>query len=613
MAFVLAASFVLAPHEKAVLAYHSKVHAKQPNYGRIRAHRSTQISRLFFGSAKGLHFECLMPKTISVPYICAQSILIAPDSSELDAFEPPVDFDGLRWQGTDIRGFAIDKDVTLYGDWSKVRLSDSVVNAIISAFAEWLAAKVGKKSTELRVSVGMDSRLSGPRIKQAVTTSLQNSGVEVFDFGYATTSAMFKSTIMSGQYAYDGSVMVTASHLPFNRNGLKFHTADGGLSSEDIRSILETAEDIYGMHNNGLPAAVGTAKPVQAVDFMTVYAEQLVDFVRKQVHTGNVEQPLQGVKILVDAGNGVGGFFVDQVLKPLGADTTGSQFLEPNGLFPNRSMDPSDESALQYLRRAVIQNKADLGVVFDADVGRCGCVDSEGRLLNRNRLLALMTAIVLKEHPRTTVVTDSVTSQGYSEFVKSLGGTHYRYKRGYHNVITEAKRLNSEGVETWLAMETSGHGCLRENFFSDDAAFLVAKVIVELVRLKQQGQTITSLISDLKEPREAVEFRVPLYGADFNRYSNKVLSELKAYAQQHEADGWLLDDSKEGVRVTFPPGKGDGFFLARRSLHESVLVIYVESGVNRGAGKIAGSLIAALDQYSGNRLDLSQLLAIATP
>uniref|UniRef100_A0ACD6ARG0 Uncharacterized protein n=1 Tax=Avena sativa TaxID=4498 RepID=A0ACD6ARG0_AVESA len=132
----------------------------------------------------------------------------------------------------------------------------------------------------------------------------------------------------------------------------------------------------------------------------------------------------------------------DKVLKPLGAVTSGSQFLEPDGLFPNHIPNPEDKAAMEAITQAVLNKNADLGIIFDTDVDRSAAVDSSGRELNRNRLIALMSAIVLEEHPGTTVVTDSVTSDGLTTFIeKKLGGKHHRFKRGYKNVIDEAIRL----------------------------------------------------------------------------------------------------------------------------------------------------------------------------
>lgn len=140
--------------------------------------------------------------------------------------------------------------------------------------------------------------------------------------------------------------------------------------------------------------------------------------IRKGVKAEDYERPLKGLKIVVDAGNGVGGFYAEKVLSPLGADTTGSRYLEPDGMFPNHIPNPENETAMNSVREATLGAKADLGVIFDTDVDRGGCVSSDGREINRNALVALAAVIALENNPGGTVVTDSVTSAGLTEFIE---------------------------------------------------------------------------------------------------------------------------------------------------------------------------------------------------
>jgi phosphomannomutase len=100
-------------------------------------------------------------------------------------------------------------------------------------------------------------------------------------------------------------------------------------------------------------------------------------------------------------------------------------------------------------------------------------------------LIALISAIILEEHSNSIIVTDSITSNGLKEFIEEkLGGVHHRFKRGYKNVINEAIRLNKEGKESYLAIETSGHAALKENYFLDDGAYLIAKILIKMAKLK---------------------------------------------------------------------------------------------------------------------------------
>lgn len=480
--------------------------------------------------------------------------------------------------GSDIRGVALEGI-----EGQHINLTEKVCKDIGRGFALWLCEKTGKKSG-LRVAVGRDSRLSGPDLCRWICDAMVEQGLEVTNFGMASTPAMFMSTITEG-YCFDGSVMITASHLPFNRNGFKFFTDNGGLEKGDIKQILTYAE---GTQTTGLSA--GT---LADGEFMDTYGKNLADKIRAA--TGE-EKPLEGFRIVVDAGNGAGGFYVDKVLKPLGANTDGSRFLDPDGSFPNHIPNPEDKEAMASITEAVKETGADLGIIFDTDVDRAGAVLSDGSELNRNRIIAMLSAILLREHPGTTIVTDSITSTGLADFIAKLGGVHHRFKRGYRNVINESIRLNGLGQDSQLAIETSGHGAFKENYFLDDGAYIVTKLLIELARGKKEGYTLESMIADLAEPAESVEFRMNIQLDDFKTYGQNVIDELTKYAQNQE--GWSLAPSNfEGVRVNLDAAHGDGWFLLRLSLHDPLLPLNIESNTIGGAKKIASELTTFLAGY----------------
>ena len=489
--------------------------------------------------------------------------------------------------GSDIRGVAMEG---IPGQ--SVNLTEQACRDIGRGFALWLRDRLKKDG--LRVAVGRDSRLSGPALSQWFCQALAAEGVAVTDMGMASTPAMFMTTVTEG-YRFDGSVMITASHLPFNRNGFKFFTQDGGLEKQDIQAILTLAASDG---RTGLPAA-----RVEQGSFMPEYAKMLCRKVREA--TG-LERPLEGLRIVVDAGNGAGGFYAADVLQPLGADTAGSRFLEPDGRFPNHIPNPENEAAMASIMEAVAQSKADLGIIFDTDVDRAGAVLSDGRELNRNRIIAMMAAILLREHPGTTIVTDSITSTGLATFIAAHGGVHHRFKRGYRNVINESIRLNQTGQDSQLAMETSGHGALKENYFLDDGAYLVTRLLIELSKGRREGYTLPSLIADLQEPAQSKEFRMDLLLPDFKAYGSALIEALKAYAAAQP--GWTLAPNNfEGVRVNLDKDHGDGWFLLRLSLHDPLLPLNIESDSEGGVRIIARELLPFLARF--DKLDTAPLRA----
>ena len=489
--------------------------------------------------------------------------------------------------GSDIRGVAMEG---IAGQ--SVNLTPEAVRDIAGGFAVWLRQK--KAASPLRVAVGRDSRLSGLELSDAFCRALANNGIEVSDFGLASTPAMFMSTVTPG-FEYDAAVMLTASHLPFNRNGLKFFTSEGGLDKVDISAILDNAEKGLSISGDG---------HCQSVDFMPTYAAQLADTIRSHVQADDYEHPLKGFHIVVDAGNGAGGFYASQVLAPLGADISGSQFLEPDGRFPNHIPNPENADAVAALRDAVLTHHADLGLIFDTDVDRGAAMDADGNEINRNRLIAMIAAILLEETPNCGIVTDSITSSGLHDFVTARGGVHHRFKRGYKNVINEAKRLNAEGGNFLAAIETSGHGALKENYFLDDGAYLVTRLVIKMAQLAKTGQSLSALIADLSEPAESHEFRMNILSGDFAAYGKRVLESVAAHAAS-DATWNVAPDNYEGIRVSFDANNGDGWFLLRMSLHDPLMPLNIESNSIGGAATIARSILSALEGF--DQLDLSPL------
>ncbi|NLL62786.1 MAG: phosphomannomutase/phosphoglucomutase [Ruminococcaceae bacterium] len=495
--------------------------------------------------------------------------------------------------GTDIRGIAVagvpDEDVNL---------TDEVLSAISYGFATWLYENVTPQYGELyTVAIGHDSRISAERIKNAILPPLLDCGINVKDCGLSSTPAMFMTTV---DFECDAAIEITASHHPWNKNGLKFFIRKGGLESADISAILSNAQyDIKPELPEDMPKGEVTVE-----SYMNNYAAMLREKICEEVNADDYARPLRGFKIVVDAGNGVGGFYADKVLAPLGADIEGSQFLEPDGMFPNHMPNPENAEAMASISEAVRKNNADLGIIFDTDVDRAACVASDGKEINRNALIALASIIALEGNEGGTIVTDSVTSSGLKDFIeKDLGAKHHRFKRGYKNVINEAKRLNlEECVSCPLAIETSGHAAMRENYFLDDGAYLMTKIIIKAAILAKEGKKLESLIENLVEPLESAEYRIKILDPDFKEYGNKVISDLERYVKEN-VEYIFATDSFEGIRAT--KLSADGWFLLRLSVHDPILPLNIETNKAGGVDEILVDLKAFLSKY--DKLDVSVL------
>lgn len=502
--------------------------------------------------------------------------------------------------GSDIRGIACEgiagEDVTL---------TKEAAFFIGQAFAVWILEKKDLTPEKCAIGIGTDSRITASEVKESLMRGILSQDVFVVDCGMASTPAMFMS-IVYPETNYDASCMITASHLPFNRNGFKFFDDNGGLEKQDITEILTLASQFSLEAEDSLQALFIPLKDYEQrmdeFDLISLYSANLCYKIRESVSSNNYSKPLTGLKIIVDAGNGAGGFFVTKVLNELGADTSGSQFLEPDGMFPNHAPNPENKAAMSAICDAVIRSHADLGLIFDTDVDRMSAVLSDGTPLNRDAIIAMMAAILAPDYPGSTIVTDSVTSDRLTDFLENhLGLRHLCFKRGYKNVINKCIELNESGITCPLAMETSGHGCLAENYYLDDGAFLAVKLVIAVAREAKEGHTVNHLIEDFSTQYSDREIRFRITADNFKDYG---LSVLEAFQKEVTEAGFHLPYSYEGVRVRFQ-GDCNGFMLLRASLHDPVMVLNMEGQTEEDLREITAVAKGLLQNFP--MLDISGL------
>lgn len=481
--------------------------------------------------------------------------------------------------GSDIRGVALED--TISGE--KIELTNEIIEKICRAFVKWVAEKNKIPISSISVAVGHDSRISASRIKNVIINTLRCMGVDVYDCSLASTPAMYMAISVLSCTA---SIQITASHHPFNRNGFKFFTSSGGVSEYDIDEILDLTEEDDSVPNS-------KRGNVRSINIMEYYSNNIIQFIRNGLKTKE-QKPLEGIKIVVDAGNGVGGFFANKILKPLGADVDGSIYLEPDGNFPNHVPNPENSEAMKCIAKATVQSNADLGIIFDTDVDRAAFIAPDGSEISRNKFIAIASYIALEKNPNGVIVTDSVTSDYLQSFIEKLGGIAFRYKRGYNNVISMAKKIIEKGTNCPLAIESSGHAAFKENNFLDDGAFLAAKIIIELVKRKSVGENLNGIIKGLVDAKERLTLRIPVSANE--EQIAKLLVDLKNYANSNK----LFDvdrDNIEGVRINFNSKYQNGWILLRKSVHDPVIVLDAESYVSNGIREILNLIQPFLKRY----------------
>ncbi len=486
--------------------------------------------------------------------------------------------------GSDIRGIAME------GLDYPVNLNDETISFVATGFLKWLNENIPSKQDQYTIAIGFDGRLTGEEIKGVLTDVFTKAGVNVIDVGIATTPSLFMATQYK-DYQADAGIEITASHLPKEYNGLKFFTSEGGLDSEAIKFILENG---YGETNYNLQNEAGIVSKKDLIrDYSADLRDKIINGLPEDKRTAT---PLANRHIVVDAGNGSAGFFVEKILEKLGAETVGSQFLDPDGHFPNHIPNPDDKEAMASLEKSVLENKADMGIIFDTDADRAAVMDRNGRSINRNNLIALAGAIALEDAPGGLIVTNSPVSKHAIDFIESKGGQVEPYISGYKNVIDRSIALNKEGANSPLAIETSGHAAFRENYFLDDGSYLIAKILIADAIAQLADGSVFDLIDGLKEPIETEEIRFVIDLEDYSDYGQMIIHDLETFGREHP-EFTFVADNKEGVRFDVSGKFGDGWFLLRMSLHEPKLVLQMENDVEGAIEELKRILLPFFEKY----------------
>lgn len=485
------------------------------------------------------------------------------------------------------------------------------------AFRQWLGP--GDE-----IAVGRDPRTHSFDISTAFC-----NGANARDAGPATTPAMLEA-LLEQNSIYSGAVMVTASHLPAEWNGLKFFSRNlrRGLNKKEVKEVMALAVELGetgGDTRDSAPAASvprsnnldelyeqaggsivtssmtgtvvpNTAAPVPRLDgFMTPYLEKLRTAVKLAAQDGS-ETPLAGMRVCVNPGNGAGGLFATEVLAPLGADTSFSIHLEPDGTFPNHQPNPEDKAHVKATVEAVAARNAEVGVMLDTDVDRCGLIDgsvSPPEEVNRNRLIALCALDALEANAgRGVIVTDSVTSKGMPAFIAGCGGEHDRFKMGYRDVIDRAAETTPEPA--LLAIETSGHSAWRDNNFVDDGCYTAARLLGRLARERRmRSQPTLGLLEmlggSLEEPAESIKVKMTVAGGlpSVPKAEEALCDALRQTAAG--TGGWEIEQiNHDGLRCAVG---ADGWLIIRGSLHEPSVSVQTESDVAGGTAAICAKLL----------------------
>ncbi len=404
-------------------------------------------------------------------------------------------------------------------------------------FARELGQAIGAYALRHQVrtmTVGRDCRLSSELYLNAIAEGIRATGIDVIDIGLCATSILYYSI---RHLKTDGGVMVTGSHNPPEFNGFKICIGPDTIYGEQIQELRKIMEQARYPVGNGA---------ISRQDITWSYQDYLFNNVQVQ----------PGLKIVVDAGNGVGGLFALPIFKRLGCEIT-DIYCEPDGRFPHHFPDPTIPENLKDLIALVHAKRADAGIAYDGDADRLGVVTDEGKILWGDELLLLFSRFILEKNPGAAVIGEVKCSQKLYDDIATHGGRPIMWKAG-HSLI-KGKMKEEMAL---LAGEMSGHLFFADRYFGYDDAIYASIRLLEI--LSSSGQKLSNILADVPITFSTPEIRV----ACPDNVKFQVVEDAKTHFRK---DFDIIDI--DGVRIPF----ADGWGLIRASNTQPVLVLRFEA------------------------------------
>ena len=411
-----------------------------------------------------------------------------------------------------------------------VDLTEDSVSRLALAIGSFFVSNGAK-----RIAIGYDARASSPRFAELLTVGLTASGCDIVQIGMVTTPVLYHTVFTK---PVDGGVMITGSHNPPDHNGFKICLGRSALFGEEIQEIRKIAESGDFVTGNG---------NVTEVSVIPGYCSDLVN---------RLKMGPRRLKVVVDAGNGMGGVTAVPIFRELGVELV-ELYTDPDPTFPNHHADPTVAENLNDLIAAVHDSAADVGIAFDGDGDRIGVVDNTGKIIWGDELMVLFARSVLSENPGSVVIAEVKCSQTLFDEIERAGGVPIMWKAG-HSII-KAKMKETGAV---LAGEMSGHIFFADRFYGfDDAAYAGARL---LEILSNTAQALSALFDDLPKTFSTPELRIPC--PDEAKFA--VVKQIADHFAHYHGVNTI-----DGARIDFP----DGWGLVRPSNTQAILVLRFEA------------------------------------
>ena len=401
-------------------------------------------------------------------------------------------------------------------------------------------ATLARESKKDGIAVGHDCRLSSPAYADALCRGISDEGIDATNIGMGPTPQAYYATFAHG---FGGAIQVTGSHNPPDMNGFKICLGTTTLSGSDIQGLRRRCEELA-----DIPPRNKGAGKITRQNILPEYTQELIN--RVKPHMGS-----RKIKVVCDAGNGVGGMTGPQVLRALGCEVI-ELFCEPDGNFPNHHPDPTELHNIETLIEKVKETGADLGIGWDGDADRIGAVDEKGGVIFGDMLVLIFGRAILNENPGATIIGDVKCSNLLFDDIKQKGGNPIMWKTGHSLIKAKLKETNGA-----LAGEMSGHIFFNNRFFGFDDAVYASARLIEI--LSKTDKKTSELLADLPKTVSTPEIRVDCPEEVKFKIPELVKEAFKAYEV----------DTTDGARIRFEKGWG----LVRASNTQPVLVMRFEA------------------------------------
>jgi phosphomannomutase len=412
-------------------------------------------------------------------------------------------------------------------------LDADIARALGAAFARFAGSP--------RIVLARDMRESGVELSRAFAEGATSQGVDVVDAGLGSTDLLYYA---AGELDVPGA-MFTASHNPARYNGIKLCLAGAKPVGQDS-GLAQLRADAERYLDEGLPSYDGEPGTATEQDLLAGYAAYMKELVPGL-------EGMRPLKVVVDAGNGMGGYTVPAVFEGLPLETT-ELYFELDGSFPNHEANPIDPANTADLQAEVRELGADIGLAFDGDADRCFVIDERGEIVSPSVLTALIAERELAKHPGGTVIHNLITSKAVPEVVTEQGGTPVRTRVGHSFIKAEMARTGAI-----FGGEHSGHFYFAE-FWNADSGMLAA--LHALAALGGQPGTLSELMAPYDRYTASGEVNSTVQDAP---------ARVAAIKQQFSD---LEQDELDGLTVTSPEG---WWFNVRASNTEPLLRLNVEA------------------------------------